>query len=394
MATDGLFPPVGPTSLGPTVHLPGDWAVRTTRIAGVRSAALRSQVRLLAPNEPGVYAMLSAADEVIYVGKAKNLRKRLLSYFRVKGRDRRTRRIVGRARAILWEVLPTEFTAFLRELELIRRWRPVCNVQGQPLRRRHAYICLGHGPAYLTLTRKPPRRLIASFGPLPVTRTSRSAVRWLNDAFALRDCPPGTIEFFPAPNPLFPIAPPSGCLRMELETCVGPCTAEVSRSAYQERVRAARAFLEGRDRSLLTELDARMRAAAAAARYESAALLRDKAAALVWLVDRLDRLKTAQKELSFIYPLTGSEGRTMWYLIHGARVLGCVAEPRDRATAEVAINYLNRFFGKANAEPILDAYEPIDGMILILGWFRKHPRQRRRALTPADALRTARAFCE
>ncbi len=391
MSKDGLYSDPAPIDLGPSAYLPDDWPVRKTQIAGARTSLLRAQLRLLAPNEPGVYAMVNADDEIIYVGKAKDLRKRLFCYFRSKCRDRKVRKIVSRARAIVWEVLPTEFTAFLRELELIRRWRPTWNVQGQPLRRRHAYICLGHRPApYLMIARKPPRHLVASFGPVPVTKKTQAAVRWLNDGFHLRDCPPGVIEFFPAPNPLFPIAPPSGCLRLELGTCSGPCTAEVSRSQYHQRARDVRAFLDGRDRSFLPALEAKMQSAALAERYETAALLRDKWATLTWLVERLDGLKTAQKNLSFVYPMSTVDGRTIWYLLHGARVLGCVAAPRDRVTAKRALERLRRVYGTNNAEPILDAYEPIDGMVLILGWFRKYPRQKRHALAPAEAVAAAR----
>ena len=390
MHKDGLYSGSAPIDLGPSAYLPETWPPRKTQIAGARTSLLRSQLRLLAPNEPGVYAMLNADDEIIYVGKAKDLRKRLFCYFRVKGRDRKARKIVARAKAIVWEVLPNEFTALLRELELIRRWRPIWNVQGQPLRRRHAFICLGGRPApHLTLTRKPPRHLVASFGPMPVTKKSRDAIRWLNDGFELRDCPPGAVDFFPPPNPLFPIVPPAGCLRLELGTCLGPCTAEVTRGAYHQRVRDTRAFLDGRDRSYLKTLEARMQAAALAERYETAAQLRDKAIALTWLVERLDGLKTAQKNLSFVYPMSAGEGRTMWYLLHGARVLACVAAPYDAASAQSALDLLRRVYGPQNAEPILDAYEPIDGMVLILSWFRKYPRQKRRGLDPAAAMKMA-----
>jgi excinuclease ABC subunit C len=394
MFTDELYPRT-PIDLGPTAFLPDDWPVRKTHIAGLRGPQLRSQLRLLAPNEPGVYAMLNANDEVIYVGKAKNLRTRLFSYFRVKGRDRKARRIVGRAKAIMWEVLPTEFTAFLRELELIRRWRPMLNIQGQPLRRRHAYICLGHRPApYLTLTRKPPRSLVASFGPMPVTKRSRSAVRWLNDGFGLRDCPPGAIEFFPTPNPLFPIVPPAGCLRLELGACLGPCTTEVTRTKYHQRAREVRAFLDGRDREYLKSLEAQMHAAAQAQRFEAAAHLRDKWSDLAWLVNRLDSLKSAQKNLSFVYPVPAGHGQTMWYLLHGARVLGCVNAPCDAASAQFALERLGGIYGPNNAEPILDAYEPIDGMVLVLSWFRKYPRQQHRGHAPAAAMELARHWLD
>src|SRR4051812_26741936 len=98
MAKDGLFPGFPTFDLGATAHLPDGWSVRRSQIVGARINQFRGQLRQLAPNEPGVYAMLNADDEIIYVGKAKNLRKRLFCYFRSGSRDRKARKIAARAR--------------------------------------------------------------------------------------------------------------------------------------------------------------------------------------------------------------------------------------------------------------------------------------------------------
>src|ERR1700712_1456509 len=133
---DGKFLDFGPSSC----HAGGS-PCSFTRIEGARPALLRAEVRLLAPNRPGVYGMLDKDEQLIYVGKAKNLRARLQSYFRKKGRPPKAGRIIAHAQNIMWEVVPGEFASLLRELELIRRWRPRYNVQGQPLRRRLAFVC-------------------------------------------------------------------------------------------------------------------------------------------------------------------------------------------------------------------------------------------------------------
>ena len=371
-----MFTDDAPIDLGTSAYLPKDWRPRRTQIQGKRSAQLRAQLRLLCPKQPGVYVMLNADDEIFYIGKAKNLRTRLMTYFRPKSRDPKAGRIVARARTILWEVLPSEFTALHRELELIRRWRPSANVQGQPLRRRHAYLCLGHRPApYLSLTRRLPEHLAASFGPLPVTRNCREAVRRLNDLFRLRDCPPGPIALFPSPKSLFPMSPPAGCLRLEVGTCLGPCTLETTPEAYQVQVDAAKAFLEGRDLEPLRRLEVRMKEAAVAQQFERAAALRDQVAVIAWLIERLARLRKAQAELSFVYPVLAEDGRSIWYLLHGARVVDCVAAPTDAASAALARERIRAVYENPNAGSMIDAYEPIDGAALVLAWFRKHPRR-------------------
>jgi excinuclease ABC subunit C len=134
--------------------------------------------------------MVDATGELVYVGKAKCLRARLLSYFRTNSRDPKAGRILEAARQIVWEVGASEFGALLRELELIRRWQPRFNVQGQPARRRRGYVCVGRRPApYVFFAARPPRTALAVFGPVPAGTTAREAVRRVNDWFRLRDCP-------------------------------------------------------------------------------------------------------------------------------------------------------------------------------------------------------------
>ena len=379
-----LFPE-GALDLGGSRVLPEGWTPRRTRIDGQRSTQLRSQVRILCPTAAGVYLMLDREGKIAYVGKAKNLRVRLLSYFRTKSRAPKSRKIIAQARSILWEVLPGEFPALLRELELIRRWRPSWNVQGQPLRRRLAFLVVAGHPATLTLTRRLPAEHIAAFGPVPLSRRTRQAVRWLNDLFQLRDCPPGTWTFFPKPG-LFALPMAAGCPRVELGTCLGPCLPEASPKKYARQAALLGRFLDGTDLSLLADLELRMREAAEAQQFERAGLIRDQHMTLSALAERLTRLRTAQRTLSFVLPVRDGTDRTWWYLVHGARVLGCVFEPTTPAERESVQNRLRIVFAEPIHEGLLDAYEPIDAMMIVASWFRKHPHDRRRAIEPAAAL--------
>src|SRR5919204_1285873 len=142
----------------------------------------------MCPRQPGVYGMLDPGGRLIYVGKAKSLRARLLSYFRPRSRDPKAGRIVQEARYVVWERSADEFAALLRELELIRRWQPRHNVQGQPRRRRRVYVCVGRAPApYAFLAGQPPRRALRCFGPVPGARRASESVRQVNNWFGLRD---------------------------------------------------------------------------------------------------------------------------------------------------------------------------------------------------------------
>lgn len=329
--------------------------------------------------------MVDSHGELIYVGKAKNLRVRLLSYFRRRGRGKKATRIMAQTTTLLWECCPSEFAALLRELELIRRWRPRWNVQGQPLRRRMAFVCLGRQPAsHVFLTRRPPATALATFGPLPAGRRALAAVCRVNDLFRLRDCPQAQEMVFPDQRELFPVERPPGCLRYEIGTCLGPCTGTCARKDYGVQVRAARAFLAGTGRACLQELTLAMNAAGQAQQFERAAALRDKLAALEWLTTYLDRLSQARATMSFVYPVRTAE-QHLWYLIHAARTTKIIEAPRDSATARRARDALRSIYALPSAE-LLESHEHLDGMMLVMAWFRKYPNELKKTLTFQQAL--------
>ena len=154
------------------------------RIHAGRASILRDAIRQQCPRRPGVYGMVDPRGRLIYVGKAKCLRARLLGYFRAASRDPKAGRIIEATRAVVWEFAANEFAALLRELELIRRWTPSYNVQGRPGRRRGMYIVLGKKPGtYLFATAEPPADLIACYGPLPGAAFVQEAARRLRQSW-------------------------------------------------------------------------------------------------------------------------------------------------------------------------------------------------------------------
>jgi excinuclease ABC subunit C len=356
-------------------------------IDGRRPARLREQLRRHSPRLPGVYGMVNANGELIYVGKAKSLRARLLTYFRPGSRDPKAGRILEQTRRIVWEPAPSEFAALLRELELIRRWQPRCNVHGQPQRRRRTFLCVGRRPApYAYLSARPPAGIIACYGPLSPGASLREAVRRLNDGFGLRDCPQKQAMGFADQGELFPQVRTAGCLRHDIGTCLGPCAAACTRDAYGEQVRALRSFLDGNDLSMLENLQREMTAASEALAFERAALLRDKHTVLQRLHERLDRLQLARERHTFIYPVAGHDGREIWYLIRRGWVTAAVAAPGDAASGGRAAEVIHGVFGPALPWVVATPTEEIDGILLVSAWFRRHPTEQARTLGPALAL--------
>lgn len=338
------------------------------------------------PRRPGVYGMVDPSGELIYVGKAKCLRSRLLSYFRRNSRDPKAGRILESTRLIAWEHAPSEFGALLRELELIRRWRPRFNVHGQP-RRRRCYVCLGRRPApYAYLAVRPPANAAAAYGPVPSGEKAREAVRRLNDWYKLRDCPQAVGLSFAEQGELFPVVQAPGCIRHEIGNCLAPCAAVCTRREYTGNVRSARAFLEGLDPSPLESLEREMNAAAAALAYERAGALRDKLEALRWLGEHLDRLRQAARR-SFVYLVAGEDGDELWYLVHGGRVRAVVPAPADEAGRRAAAEALAAVYEDGSKVRGALSLDEIDGVLLVAAWFRRHSAERWRTLGPQEALR-------
>jgi excinuclease ABC subunit C len=384
---DSLFSGCTFTDFGPDRLHPVAPPPPVQRIDGPGAARLRRGVRDDGPQRPGVYGMLDRHGNLIYIGKAKSLRTRLLSYFRPRSRDAKAGRIIDHTCAVVWEVCPSEFAALHRELELIRRWRPRFNVQGQPTGLRFSYVCLGRKPApYIFLARRPPAGTLAGFGPVPSGRRANAAVRWLNDLFRLRDCAQSQEMVFAEQGELFPLPLTAGCLRHEIGTCLGPCAAACTRADYAAQVAAARAFLGGSAGGLLKRLQRDMAAASAELAYERAAILRDKLHALRWLHEQLEAPRTARQHGSFVYPVAGHDGSQCWYLIRGGRTVTAVAAPTDAESCEQVKRLLEEVYRPEDPAGGSERAECVEGVLLVASWFRRYPDERKRLLRPAAAV--------
>jgi excinuclease ABC subunit C len=384
---EGLFPcrafiDFGPNSLGF-----GNEPALLESVTASRSATLRARLRERCPRRPGVYGMLTDKQELVYIGKAKSLRARLLSYFRPRSRDPKAGRIIKHISTIVWEHAPSEFAALLRELGLIRRWRPRFNVQGQPGRRQPVYVCLGRPPApQAFLARFPPAGVLASFGPVRAGWRVREAVRRVNDWFKLRDCPGPQEMVFADQQELFPIDRAAGCLRYEIGTCLGPCLGVCARPDYMAQVRAAQRFLSGKDHSPLQALEQQMTAAAAALAFERAAAVRDKLDSLRWLSERLGDLRRARDRQSFVYPVQGYDGEDTWYLVRAGRVLAALRAPKDAAELRLCKGVIRKTYQERMVSAETATVDEIDSVLLVAAWFRRHPQEQDRVLLPDEAL--------
>ncbi len=224
----------------------------------------------LAPNAPGVYRMIDANGDVLYVGKAKNIRKRIVAYTRPTGYDPRIERMIAATAALEFVSTATETEALLLEANLIKRLRPRFNVL---LRddKSFPYILItsDHWAPQILKHRGARTRPGHYYGPFASVWAVNRTITALQRAFLLRSCSDGFFESRTRP-----------CLLHQIKRCSGPCTREIEFAEYGELVREANAFLSGKSRSVKEELAAEMEKASEALDFERAAIYRDRLAAL------------------------------------------------------------------------------------------------------------------
>lgn len=382
---DAAFAGFGPDPLDP--HAP---RATDSTAAGGRTE-LRAAVRRQSPRLPGIYGMLDRQDRLIYVGKSKNLRSRLLSYFNPAVAAEKAGKIIETARRIVWEPQPSEFAALLREQQLIRRWTPRWNVQEMPRRQRPVYLCLGRGPAAcFFLSRLPPRDAIACEGPFQGAGRMGRAVEALNKHFRLRDCTNSQTFHFTDQLSLFDLEHRPGCLRYEIGTCSGPCAAAVSLAQYDAQILAARSFLDGFNDEPLSATREAMERAAATMNFERAASLRDDSRALEHLHRRLLQLADARQRYTFIYSVPGVDGRAVWYLIRAGEITDAARAPVCPSTYAETRGKIRRWRIEADNTPERGLGPYPHTLSLISSWFRKHPGQLQWTFHPSEAGRKYR----
>jgi excinuclease ABC subunit C len=236
----------------------------------VGHAAIENAVKL-APTSPGVYRMLNAANDVLYVGKAKNVRKRLSSYARVNApQPARILRMIAATTNVEIISTTTETEALLLEANLIKQLRPRFNVQLRDDKSFPYILITGdHWAPQILKHRGAQSRPGRYFGPFASAGAVNRTITALQRAFLIRSCTDGFFESRTRP-----------CLLYQIRRCAGPCTQEIDFPGYTELVREATEFLSGRSQAVKEQLAGEMEKASNELEFETAAVYRDRLAAL------------------------------------------------------------------------------------------------------------------
>jgi excinuclease ABC subunit C len=217
-------------------------------------------------SKPGVYRMLDRHDKVIYVGKAKNLKKRLSSYFRKTGLSTRIISLVNNINSIEVINTRTESEALLLENDLIKNLNPRYNILFRD-DKSYPYICLSnHDFPRLTVFRgKPDRRKGTFYGPFPSAGSIRYTINHVQRMFQLRNCEDSALS-----------NRTRACLQYQIKRCTGPCVGHTDKESYRLQIEQAQMFLEGKSNELIDQQIALMEKYSKDLEFEQAAQIRDR----------------------------------------------------------------------------------------------------------------------
>ena len=301
---------------------------------------IRAHLRTL-PGSPGVYRMLGEGGDALYVGKAKNLKKRVANYTVPHRQSMRIRRMIAQVRSMEFVTTHTEAEALLLEANLIKRLTPRYNIL---LRddKSFPYILVTSDHAYPRVVKYRGARTRQGeyFGPFASAGAVNESLAVLQRAFLLRTCADTVFDSRTRP-----------CLLYQIKRCSGPCADIVSAADYNELVDQARAFLTGRSQDIQRDLAARMQEASDAMDYEKAAGFRDRIRAMTTIQSRQDINMAAIGDADLIGMHTaGGQACIQVFFVRAGQNYGNRAYfPSQAADAEPA-QILEAFIGQFYAD--------------------------------------------
>ncbi len=246
-----------------------DWTADPGDAAGKAGADLIQTLVKRLPNAPGVYRMMNAAGDVLYVGKARSLKKRVTAYAQGRFHTNRIGRMVRETATMEFVVTRTEIEALLLEANLIKRLRPRFNVLMRDDKSFPYILITDHTSPGIFKHRGARSKKGEYFGPFASAQAVGRTINSLQRAFLIRSCTDSFYENRTRP-----------CLLYQIKRCSGPCTGEISHEGYAELVKEAKDFLSGRSLSVKEEISAQMQEASDDLDFERAAIYRDRLAAL------------------------------------------------------------------------------------------------------------------
>ena len=306
------------------------------------------------PNLPGVYRMLNAAGDVLYVGKARDLKRRVGSYFQKTEQSPRIALMLSQVAVMEVTVTRSEGEALILENNFIKSLSPRYNILFRD-DKSYPYLVMSGG-AYprLGFHRGAMERTSHYFGPFPHSGAVRESIQLLQRVFRLRTCEDSVFSHRSRP-----------CLLHQIRRCSGPCVGLITPDVYAEDVRNARLFLDGKSDDVLKRLDGRMQDAADALRFEEAAMFRDQIVSLSKMAQR-QYADTCSDQYADVIALASERGYVCVNLVmvRGGRQLGDRSffpqNAQEREPGEVLQAFIAQHYSERPVPPLIVTTEDVD----------------------------------
>ena len=315
---------------------------------GLRGAPLIKSLVARLPNGPGVYRMLDERGDVLYVGKAKSLKKRVAAYSKPGGLTARLQRMVALTRAMEFVTTVSEVEALLLEANLIKRFRPTFNIV---LRddKSFPFIYLRHDHAWPMIGKQRGVKRAGRdyFGPFASAGAVNETLNTLLRAFPLRSCKDHVFQHRTRP-----------CLQYQIKRCTAPCVGRIEPERYRELVHEVRDFLNGRTREVQERLQREMSEASERLDFEAAAIYRDRLKAVAHIASRQGINTTAIADADVI-ALHGDGGQVcvQVFFYRGGRNYGNRAyypvHTKEASEAEILAAFMAQFYTERPPPPCI-----------------------------------------
>jgi excinuclease ABC subunit C len=336
--------------------------LQTTKSDGekLHGARLIEQKVATLPGGPGVYRMMDAQGNVLYVGKAKNLKSRVRAYTKLIGHNNRIMRMIEATADMEFIRTETETDALLLEANLIKKLKPRYNVL---LRddKSFPYILLAedHAVPQLLKHRGSHKRAGDYFGPFASAGAVNRTLNTLQRAFLLRSCSDSVYDSRTRP-----------CLLYQIKRCAAPCTGEISEADYGALVEEARAFLKGQSRAVQQRLVEKMQAASDALDFEGAARARDRIHALTYVQQEsgINPQGIAEADVIALAKAGGQACVQVFFYRAGQNLGNHAYFPRhdkDEADAAILEAFIGQFYDNRPAPKLILVNQAMPGQTLL-----------------------------
>jgi len=330
------------------------------------SNLITEQLRQL-PTSPGVYLLRDAVGNILYVGKATNLRHRVRSYFGARQKlSPKLQRMVVRVADLDFFVTTSEQEALILELNLIKRHRPRYNVRLKD-DKTFPYLKIDTNDDWprVYITRRLEKDGGRYFGPFASAKSVRQTLKMVKGIFPFRSC-----------SKLITGTESRACLEYYIGRCLAPCIGATSREEYAEAIKEVILFLEGKQEKVIQELKAKMKKAADALDFEKAALLRDQIQAVDRVIEGQRIATTVRGEQDVIaFAQDKDQAYVQVFFIRSGKLIGresfVVQGTRSEEPQQIMTSFIKQFYNSSPyVPPLLLLQHPVEDVSIIESWLQ------------------------